>query len=174
MRRARQSSLPFAEILYNMKRIAISLLALTGLLTLPLLYAADASSAPRVINLHAGVANAMKFDVTAITAAPGETIKVVLTNASNLPKTVMGHNWILLKLGNDPVAFAQAAAPEAATGYIPAKLEDKIIAHINLLGPGESGEVVFNAPTEPGDYSFLCSFPGHCVVGMKGVFTVKK
>jgi azurin len=86
----------------------------------------------------------------------------------------MGHNWILLKAGSDPVAFSQAAAPEVASGYIPAKLEDKIIAHINLLGPGESGEVVFNAPTEPGDYPFLCSFPAHCIVGMKGALTVKK
>jgi azurin len=157
-----------------MKLIANSLIALVALLTLPLLSAADSSSTPRVVALHAGVGNAMKFDVTNITAAPGESIKVVLTNASNLPKTVMGHNWILLKPGTDPVAFAQAAAPDAANGYIPSKLEDKIIAHINLLGPGESGEVVFNAPSEPGAYPFLCSFPGHCAVGMKGIFTVKK
>ena len=157
-----------------MKLIANSLVALAGLLIFPVLCMADSSSAPRVIAIHAGVENAMKFDVATITAAPGETIKVVLTNASNLPKTVMGHNWILLKAGNDPVAFAQTAAPEVGSGYIPAKLEDKMIAHINLLGPGESGEVVFNAPTEPGDYPFLCSFPAHCIVGMKGVFTVKK
>ncbi|HEY4246489.1 MAG TPA: plastocyanin/azurin family copper-binding protein [Lacunisphaera sp.] len=157
-----------------MKSIARILIALTGLFTFSLLHAADAPASARVINLHAGVGNAMKFDVTAITATPGETIKVVLTNASNLPKTVMGHNWILLKAGTDPVAFAQTATSEGATGYIPAKLEDKIIAHINLLGPGESGEVVFTAPTEPGAYPFLCSFPGHCAVGMRGVLTVKK
>ncbi len=157
-----------------MKLTANSLVALAGLLLFPLLCAADSSPTPRVIALHAGVENAMKFDATTIAAAPGETIKVVLTNASTLPKSVMGHNWILLKAGTDAVAFAQAAAPEVATGYIPSKLADKIIAHINLLGPGESGEVVFNAPTEPGDYPFLCSFPAHCIVGMKGVFTVKK
>jgi azurin len=158
-----------------MKLIANSLLiALTGLLAFPLLGAADSTSTPRVIKIQAGVGNAMKFDVTTITAAPGEMIKVVLTNASDLPKTVMGHNWILLKAGTDPVAFAQVAVPEVAAGYIPAKLADKIIAHIHLLGPGESGDVVFNAPTEAGDYPFLCSFPAHCAVGMKGVLTVKK
>jgi azurin len=86
----------------------------------------------------------------------------------------MGHNWIVLKAGSDPVAFAAAAAPEAATEYIPSKLKDKIVAFIGLLGPNESGEVTFKAPSEPGDYPFLCSFPAHCVVGMKGVLVVKK
>jgi azurin len=86
----------------------------------------------------------------------------------------MGHNWILLTAGNDPLAFAAAAAPEAASGYIPAKLKDKIVAFIPLLGPKESGEVTFVAPLEPGEYPFLCSFPGHCLVGMKGVLVVKK
>src|SRR5947208_2408211 len=111
------------------------------------LNAADSAEAARVVKIRAGVENAMKFDLTSIQAAPGESIKVVLTNASNLPKNVMGHNWILLAAGTDPVAFATAAAPEAESGYIPAKLKDKIIAHVNLLGPNESGEVAFKAPT---------------------------
>ena len=133
-----------------------------------------ADAAPRIVKIRAGVGNAMKFDVTSIPAAPGETIKVVLTNASVLPKEVMGHNWILLKAGTDPVAFATAAAPEAASGYVPAKLKDQIIAAINLLGPNETAEVTVQVPTEPGEYPFLCSFPAHCVVGMKGVLVVKK
>jgi len=155
------------------KLIACLLIAVSGISEWSLLSAADAATA-RVINIRAGVENAMKFDVTSITAAPGEEIQVVLTNASNLPKTVMGHNWILLKAGSDVVAFSQAAASEITTGYIPAKLEDRMIAHINLLGPGESGVVTFKAPTEPGDYPFLCSFPAHCIVGMKGTLSVKK
>jgi azurin len=136
--------------------------------------AADSAAAPRVVKIRAGVGNTMKFDVTSISAAPGESIRVVLTHAGTLPKNVMGHNWILLTAGNDPLAFAAAAAPEAASGYIPAKLKDKIVAFIPLLGPKESGEVTFVAPLEPGEYPFLCSFPGHCLVGMKGVLVVKK
>src|SRR5688500_10931970 len=78
--------------------------------------AADAATTPRTIKIRAGVDNAMKFDVTNISAAPGESLKVVLTNASVLPKEVMGHNWILLTVGTDPLAFAAAAVPEAANG----------------------------------------------------------
>ena len=129
---------------------------------------------PRVVKIRAGVDNAMKFDVTNITAAPGETIKIVLTNASSLPKDVMGHNWVLLTAGSDPVAFATAAQPEGANGYIPPKLKDKIIGFISLLGPNETGEVTVNVPTTPGEYPFLCTFPAHCLVGMKGVLVVKK
>ena len=139
-----------------------------------LLQAADSAAVPRTVKIRAGVENAMKFDVTSIPATPGETLKVVLTNVSVLPKEVMGHNWILLTAGSDSAAFAAAAAPEAASGYIPAKLKEKIIAYISLLGPNETGEVTFKVPTEAGEYPFLCSFPAHCIVGMKGVVVVKK
>jgi azurin len=136
--------------------------------------AADPTLASRTVKIRAGVDNAMKFDVTTITAAPGESIKVVLANASTLPKEVMGHNWVLITAGTDPVAFAAAAAPEAANGYIPSKMKDKVLAVVGLLGPNESGEVVFKAPMAPGEYPFLCTFPAHCLIGMKGVLVVKK
>jgi azurin len=138
------------------------------------LQAADPASAARVIKIQAGVDNAMKFDVASITVAPGERIKVVLANASTLPKEVMGHNWVLLQAGTDPLAFAAAGAPEAANGYIPSKLKDKVLAVVGILGPKETGEVTFTAPTAPGEYPFLCTFPAHCQIGMRGVLVVKK
>lgn len=138
------------------------------------LAAAESAPTPRVIKIKSGMDNAMKFDVGTITAAPGETIKIILTNVATLPKEVMGHNWVLLTAGTDPVAFAAAGTGEAANGYIPSKMKDKVVAAIRLLGPNEVGEVIFKVPSAPGDYPFLCSFPAHCVVGMKGMLTVKK
>jgi azurin len=134
--------------------------------------AASASSAgPRVIEISAG--DTMKFSVTAIEAKPGEELKVVLTNNGTLPKEVMGHNWILLKAGSDAAAFDAAASTAKDTGYIPSSLKDEIIAHIDQLGPHQSGEVEFSAPSAPGEYPFLCSFPAHYQVGMHGILTVK-
>jgi azurin len=151
------------------------LLAIAAVATASLsIGAADSGGTPRTIKLRAGVDNAMKFDVSTITVAPGESIKVVLTNHMTLPKEVMGHNWVLLTAGADPVSFAAAAAPEAANGYIPSKLKDKILAVIPLLGPNETGEITFKAPSAPGEYPFLCSFPAHCLTGMKGMLVVKK
>ena len=52
-------------------------------------------------------------------------------------------------------------------------LADQIIAHTKLLGPKLSDEISFKAPTEPGEYHFLCSFPAHFLTGMTGVMVVK-
>jgi len=133
--------------------------------------AAAAPAGPREIDITAG--DTMKYDVTQIDAKPGEDLKVVLTNNGTQPVLVMGHNWVLLKAGTDVAAFDAAALGSKDTGYIPAALSDQVIAHIDLLGPRKSGEADFKAPTAPGDYPFLCTFPAHYQTGMKGVLTVK-
>lgn len=144
--------------------LAALALGLTGL------HAADGA---RTLKIRTGVDNAMKFDVATITAAPGETIKIVMTNATTLPKEVMGHNFVVLAAGTDVQAFANAGAAEKDNGYIPAKMKDKVLASIHVLGPNETGEVTFTVPSAPGQYPFLCSFPGHCLIGMKGTLVVK-
>ena len=128
-------------------------------------------SGPRTIEITAG--DTMKYDVTQIDAKPGEDLKVVLTNTGTQPKEVMGHNWVLLKADADVTAFDTAAMTAGATGYIPASLADEVLAKIDLLGPRKSGEADFKAPTTPGNYPFLCTFPAHYQTGMKGVLTVK-
>jgi azurin len=134
---------------------------------------AGGSSGPREIDLSA--ADNMKYSTTAIEAKPGEDLKVVLTNVGNVPKAAMAHNWVLLNTGDEAtaLAFDQAAASQQANGYLPANLENEILAKIPLQGPHESGEVEFKAPTQPGNYIFLCTFPAHYQVGMHGVLTVK-
>jgi azurin len=132
---------------------------------------ASAPPGPREIDITAG--DTMKFNMTAIDAKPGEDLKVVLTNIGTQPKEVMGHNWVLLKAGTDVDAFVAAAISAKDSGYIPSALADEVIAHIDILGPRKSGEVDFKAPTVPGDYPFLCTFPAHYQSGMKGVLTVK-
>jgi azurin len=133
--------------------------------------AAAAPAGPREIDITAG--DTMKYDVTQIDAKPGEDLKVVLTNNGTQPVLVMGHNWVLLKAGVDVAAFDTAALSSKDTNYIPAALADQIIAKIDLLGPRKSGEADFKAPTAPGDYVYLCTFPAHYQTGMKGVLTVK-
>lgn len=107
-----------------------------------------------------------------IEAKAGEQLKIVLTNNGTLPKEAMGHNWVLLKAGTDVAAFDAAAATAKEQDYIPPALKDQIIANIALLGPRKSGEVVFTVPA-PGSYPFLCTFPAHYAVGMKGTLIVK-
>jgi Azurin len=133
--------------------------------------AQEQPAAPRTIEITAG--DNMKFNVQTIEAKAGEQLKVVLTNIGTQPKEVMGHNWVLLKKGADAAAFNAAAVTAKATDYIPAALTDQVVAHTALLGPRKSDEITFTVPSEPGEYPFLCSFPAHYQVGMKGVLVVK-
>jgi azurin len=117
--------------------------------------------------------DAMKFSLTEMRAKPGETLTVTLVNVGTMPKLSMGHNWVLLK-ANAPVdEFVTAAMQAVTTNHIPMDRKDQMIAHTKLLGPKEKDTVTFNAPKEPGRYPFLCSFPGHYQVGMKGVLIVE-
>lgn len=115
----------------------------------------------------------MKFSVTKIEAQAGQKLTVELKNEGSIPKEVMGHNWVLLKAGTDVSAYQSAAMTAKAENYAPKAFADKVLAAIPLLGPKETGKVTFTVPTAPGNYPFLCSFPGHQQAGMSGVLVVK-
>jgi azurin len=128
------------------------------------------AAAGRAIEITAN--DTMKFSVTEIAAKPGEPLTVTLVNVGTTPKFSMGHNWVLLTPGTDAQAFVVAAADAVTTDYVPAAEKAKIVASTRLLGPKERDAVTFTAPTTPGRYEFVCSFPGHFQVGMRGVLIV--
>ena len=131
-----------------------------------------AAAEPRVVNVAGN--DSMQFSVKRIEAKAGEKIKIVLSATGSMPKAEMAHNWVLLAKGTDATSFAMAAAMAKATDYIPAQKKAQILAMTpGLIGAGEKSEVTFDAPKEPGEYTFICTFPGHFVGGMKGVLVVK-
>jgi azurin len=115
----------------------------------------------------------MKFSVTEIRAKPGEALAITLVNQGTMPKFSMGHNFVVLTPDVDLNAFAGDTALAAKTDYLPASYKAQIVAATKLLGPKESDTVIFNAPAKPGRYPFVCSFPGHMQVGMKGELIVE-
>lgn len=115
----------------------------------------------------------MKFNITEIRAKPGEALAVTLVNEGSVPKFSMGHNWVLLATGTDLNAFATEAMNAATTEYIPPSYKDRVLAATKLLGPKESDTALFYAPAQTGRYPFLCAFPGHMQVGMKGELIVE-
>jgi azurin len=132
-----------------------------------------ASDASAVVSVDLTAGDNMKYNLSTIEAKPGQEIHLTLTNIGTMPKAAMAHNFTLLKMGTDPKAYVDAAVSAAATDYMPPSMADKVIAHTKLLGPKQSDDITFKAPTEPGDYTFLCSFPAHYLAGMKGTLTVK-
>lgn len=133
--------------------------------------AAARPTAGRAVAITAN--DTMKFNIVEIRAKPGEALAVTLTNEGTVPKFSMGHNWVLLTADADLNAFANDSAMAAATEYVPASFAAKVLASTKLLGPKESDTALFYAPKTPGSYPFICSFPGHMQVGMKGALIVE-
>jgi azurin len=115
----------------------------------------------------------MKFSLVEIRAKAGERLSVTLVNKGTTPKFSMGHNWVLLGLAANIETFLVAAAEAPTTEYVPAARRADILAATKLLGPGERDTATFAAPAAPGRYPFICSFPGHAQVGMRGVLIVE-
>lgn len=130
---------------------------------------------PKEVTIQAD--DKMRYDVTAFDASPGQKIAVTIKNIGTTPKFSMGHNFVLLDRvinnGNIQSAFLDKASTEASHEYIPQAAKE-VLAHSKLLGPGESEVVTFNAPFIPGEYLYVCSFPGHYSQGTKGIMTVKQ
>ena len=111
----------------------------------------------------------IRFNLSEIKVKAGDTVKLTLAHVGKLDKTVMGHNFVLLKQGTDMADFATRAAQARENEYIPEG--DDIIAHTELVGGGEETTIEFEAPAA-GTYDFICSFAGHYFI-MKGKFIVE-
>lgn len=115
----------------------------------------------------------MQYSTKAFEVTEGQTVVLSFKHIGQLPVIAMGHNVVILKPETSVPAFSAKCAPAKDNGYIPEDEESKeqIVAHTKMLGGGESDEITFTAPA-PGEYPFICSFPGHFAI-MQGVMTVK-
>ncbi|HER40108.1 MAG TPA: azurin [Salinimicrobium catena] len=157
----------------NTHIIAISLAFLLGLTGISFdrtgeseVNISEVTSAAKAVVINSN--DQMRFDKSEIRVKAGEKIKLTLNHTGKLPKTAMGHNFVLLEKGVDMADFAMKAMNAKDREYIPAK---GVIAHTKLIGGGESTTIEFTAPAK-GTYEFLCSFPGHYAM-MKGKFIVE-
>jgi len=131
---------------------------------------ATAPNGPQTFELTGN--DTMKYNLTRLEVAAGQEVTLTLKNVGTMPKASMAHNWTLLKAGSDAAAFANAAVTHKADDYFPTELADEVLAHTKLLGPKESDTITFKAPAAPGEYTYLCTFPGHFISGMHGVLVV--
>jgi len=144
---------------------------ITLIVTLTLLGAVSTALAQQTIEI-VGTDN-MKFSVTSIEAEAGEEITIKLTTKSQIPKTAMAHNVVVIDKDANVDEVAMASMQARDNDYIAADYKDQIVAATALAGGGETVEVTFTVPDQPGDYEFICTFPGHYQAGMKGVISVK-
>lgn len=112
----------------------------------------------------------LTFATPEFTVEAHQAVRFTLSNPDVVP-----HNWVLVQpdslktvgeLGNqmiaDPAAFARQYVPDS----------DQVIAHTDIVNPDTEQTIYFRAPSQPGRYPFLCTFPGHWMV-MNGTMIVK-
>lgn len=106
----------------------------------------------------------IRFDINEFSVAPGQMVRLTLRHVGSLPAQAMGHNVVILQQGEDFFEFGAdvgEAGGNQQNDFVPDSLRDRVVAFTPLIGGGETTTVEFQAPTEAGDYPFLCSFPGH-------------
>ncbi len=111
----------------------------------------------------------MRFDKNMLLVESGQKITLTLNHIGKMDKSVMGHNFVLLKKDVDVTAFAEKAVLAKNNEYIPEG--DEVLVYTKLIGGGESDTITFDAP-EKGYYTYICTFPGHWGL-MKGKLVVK-
>ena len=114
------------------------------------------------------VGNQMAFDKTTLTLPAGAEVHLTLKNTATV--ATLPHNWVLVKTGTEASVAAAGLKRGEPAGYVDV-IDRDMLAFTPLAKPGETTEVTFTAPSEPGTYPYICTMPGHYMM-MKGVLTV--
>ena len=123
----------------------------------------------KVCKLAIAGTDAMQFDKKELkVGADCAVVELTLTHTGKLPKAAMGHNWVLTKTGDVNAVTSAGTAAGPGNDYVPSK-DSRVIAATKLVGGGESSTIKFPTSklTKGGDYTFVCTFPGHSAL-MKG------
>ena len=117
------------------------------------------------------VKDVMKYDRQLLTAKAGTLLRIVFENPD-----FMQHNLIVIKPGTlnkvGDAADKLAQDPNGAKlQYVPKMPE--VLASTPLVNPGSKYTLDLRIPATPGDYPFVCTFPGHWRI-MNGILRVSK
>ncbi len=101
----------------------------------------------------------MSYDKDVIPVQAGKPVEFVLENNDLMP-----HNFVILEPGSleEIGLFSEAHAQQpgfAAQNYVPRS--SKVLLSSVLLQPRDSQELSFVAPSRPGVYPYVCTYPGH-------------
>lgn len=109
----------------------------------------------------------LKYSVALLTVKPGSKIKLTFNNSDD-----MLHNMVFTA----PGAADQVGEMALKLGlngevmnYVPNS--PKVLFYTRLLQPKTAETIYITAPDKPGDYPFVCTYPGH-YVSMRGVLRV--
>lgn len=111
----------------------------------------------KVKNITMKVETGLQFDVVRFNVKPGQVVKIVFENTDD-----MDHNMLITKPGaREEIVMAALNLGEKgpAQNYIPKS--DKVLWFIPEISPHQKKLITFTAPSEPGVYPYVCTYPGH-------------
>lgn len=106
----------------------------------------------------------MRYDTPEITVEAGKPFEVIFEN-----NDIMPHNIVFCRGGTHTdvgnAAQTMPAVPDAK-GFLYVPKHPAILgnAYSKMLEPGEKARLQLKAPGSPGEYEYVCTFPGHWVI----------
>ena len=112
----------------------------------------------------------LQFDQRRLLARAREKLTIRFKNPDVVP-----HNWLLAGPGSLPALGEKCnlmiTDPQGmAKHYVPDSVD--VVAYTDMVPPQGEFTIHLTAPSEKGDYPYLCTFPGHWMV-MNGVMVVE-
>ncbi|MBC8355252.1 MAG: c-type cytochrome [Planctomycetes bacterium] len=120
----------------------------------------------RVVRINT-VEEEMRYDTAYFAVEAGRPVQIVLNNEDLMP-----HNFVITVPGAlKEVAITGATLTQnpGGTPYVP-KTEN-VLFYTDMVQPHQQARLTFTAPTEPGEYPYVCTFPRHWM-RMYGVMIV--
>ncbi len=101
----------------------------------------------------------LKFDKASFEVAAGKQVEIIFENTDILPHNLLlAHPGSLEEIG--ALADKMALQPDGmAKHFIPES--PKVLASTKLLSEGKSETLKLKVPETPGNYLYICTFPGH-------------
>ena len=109
----------------------------------------------------------LRFDIETLEVNAGSRIQLVFSNDDD-----MQHNVVIVNPGTADQVGEEAMllglqGPER--DYIPDN--ENVLYFTSVLSPGTAETIYFTAPEVPGEYTYVCTFPGHHII-MRGKLIV--
>ena len=127
------------------------------------------SNTPSQLTIRIGtLVEKMKYDISEFQVDAGKKVKLIFANPDFMP-----HNLVFTK-PNKADSIAQQALALGAKGFAMAFVPEStdVLWATKLIDHGKEDEIIFTAPSEKGDYPYVCTFPGHHIL-MRGVMKVR-
>ena len=112
----------------------------------------------RVVRIKT-VEEEMRYDIPFFAVQAGKTVQVVVENHDLMP-----HNLVITAPGalKEVAQLGLEAGPRGGwkgLQYVPES--DKVLQATQMIPANQNERLTFTAPTEPGEYPYVCTFPQH-------------